>query len=408
MTAPVQKARRSCTSDMTPPDPIRTVSALGIVQIFAWGSTYYLMAVLAGPIAADTGWSVGLLSAGVSVGLLVSGLAAPFVGRLIHGTGGRPVLAAGMALIAAGLAVLGSATSPAAYLAAWAVLGLGMAAGLYDAAFSTLGRHFGQNARAAITQLTLWGGFASTVCWPISAWLVDLLGWRGTCLAYAALHLTVTLPISLRLLPRLPPVRNEATPAAAAQPDPPGPLDLRFFCIVLAGVILSVLATIWSIHLLTILTALGHSMASAIAIGALIGPAQVGARLLEMLSRGRHHPIWTLGAATTLVFLGFLGLQLGVPAAAALIAYGAGNGLWSIARGALPLALFGPGCYARTMGRLALPMLLAASAAPTIGAMLIAAFGPGGTLAILSALAIVPCLVALVLARSIQRQARPL
>ena len=145
----------------------RTVSALGVIEIFAWGSTYYLMAVLAGPIAADTGWSAGLLSAGISVGLLVSGLAAPKVGRLIQTTGGRWVLATGMGLIAAGLVLLASAQSPQVYIAAWALLGLGMSAGLYDAAFSTLGRLYGRDARAAITQLTLWGGFASTVCWPI-------------------------------------------------------------------------------------------------------------------------------------------------------------------------------------------------------------------------------------------------
>jgi hypothetical protein len=146
-------------------------------------------------------------------------------------------------------------------------------------------------------------------------------------------------------------------------------------------------ATVWSIHLVTILTAGGYTLAAAIAVGTLIGPAQVGARVLEMLGRGRHHPIWTMAAATSLVLVGFLGLLLGIPAAAALVAYGAGNGLWSIARGALPLAIFGPGVYARTMGRLATPMLLASAAAPTAGGLLIQSFGPGGTLAALSAMA---------------------
>lgn len=382
----------------------RTVSALGVIEIFAWGSTYYLMAVLAGPIAADTGWSAGLLSAGVSVGLLVSGLAAPKVGRLIQATGGRWVLATGMGLIAAGLVLLAGARSPQVYIAAWAVLGLGMSAGLYDAAFSTLGRLYGRDARAAITQLTLWGGFASTVCWPISAWLVESVGWRGTCLAYAGLHLAVTLPLSVFLMPRTLPA--EETPHDVARPGDhlPGLLDLRFLCIAAAGVALSMVATVWSIHLVTILTAGGHSLAAAIAVGTLIGPAQVGARVLEMLGRGRHHPIWTMAAATGLVLVGFLGLLLGVPAAAALVAYGAGNGLWSIARGALPLALFGPGFYARTMGRLATPMLLASAAAPTAGGLLIQWLGPAGTLSVLTAAASVPCVAALVLAASVWRR----
>lgn len=388
---------------MSLPAGMRTVSALGVVEIFAWGSTYYLMAVLAAPMAADTGWGVEVLSAGVSVGLLVAGLAAPTVGRLIHRTGGRSVLAAGMVLIALGLAILGSATSLPAYFAAWAVLGLGMAAGLYDAAFSTLGRLFGRDARSAITQLTLWGGFASTICWPITAWLVDLVGWRGACFAYAGLHLAVTLPLSALLLPRRPPP-HEAAPHEARPAAPPGAFDLRFMCIVAAGVTLAMLATIWAIHLVTILTAQGYGLAAAIALGTLIGPAQVGARVLEMLGRGRHHPIWTMGAAVTLVLLGFVGLSLGAPASLALVAYGAGNGLWSIARGVLPLTLFGPDCYAQTMGRLATPMLLASAAAPTVGALLIEAFGAGGTLAILAAAATVPTIAALVLATQLHRR----
>ncbi len=380
----------------------RTVSALGIIEIFAWGSTFYLMAVLAGPIGAEMGWDAGILSAGVSCGLLVAGLAAPSVGRLIQAEGGRRVLACGMVLNAAGLVLLGSAASEAAYFIAWGVLGLGMSASLYDAAFSTLGRLYGRDARAAITQLTLWGGFASTVCWPISATLVEHAGWRGACFAYAALHLAVTLPLSVFALPRSVPVpllpSPDVPPAAL-----PGIFDPRFVCLVVAGVTLTMLSTIWSIHLITILAAHGYALGAAIGLGALIGPAQVGARILEMLGRGRHHPIWTMGWSTGLVLLGFAGLLLGAPAAAALVAYGAGNGLWSIARGALPLTLFGPDRYAQTMGRLAMPMLLAGAAAPIIGASLLKALGPDGTLAILCAAATAPFASALILAVLIRR-----
>ena len=276
-----------------------------------------------------------------------------------------------MFLIAAGLVLLASAQTPSAYLAAWVVLGLGMSAGLYDAAFSTLGRLYGRDARAAITQLTLWGGFASTVCWPITAWLVESVGWRGTCLAYAGLHLAVTLPLSLFLMPRTPPAEETSPDHIAGARGAPGPLDLRFLCIAAAGV-----CPFDGRHDLVDPSRhhpdrRGLHLAAAIAVGTLIGPAQVGARVLEMLGRGRHHPIWTMAAAATLVLMGFLGLLFGIPAAAALVAYGAGNGLWSIARGALPLALFGPGSYAKTMGRLATPMLIAGAAAPTIGGLLI-------------------------------------
>lgn len=385
----------------------RTVSALGIIEIFAWGSTFYLMAVLAAPIGAETGWGAGLLSGGVSCGLLLAGLAAPTVGRLIDAEGGRRVLACGILLLGCGLVLLGTAASKAAYFIAWAVLGLGMAASLYDAAFSTLGRLFGRDARAAITQLTLWGGFASTVCWPISAFLVEHVGWRGACFAYAALHLAVMLPLCVFALPRSVPVRRVADPGVL-RTSLPGVLDPRFLCLVVAGVAFTMLSTIWSVHLITILTAQGYQLAAAIGLGALIGPSQVGARVLEMLGRGRYHPIWTMGSATGLLLLGFLGLLIDIPAAAALVAYGAGNGLWSIARGSLPLALFGPDRYAETMGRLAMPMLLAGAAAPTVGAYLINATGPDGTLAILCAAATAPCLAALTLAALLRRRRRML
>ncbi|QPM92424.1 MFS transporter [Pseudooceanicola algae] len=372
----------------------RVISALGVVQIFAWGSTFYLMAPLAGAISADTGWGQGFLSAGVSLGLLISGLSAPAIGRWIGRTGGRQTMSAGMLLIATGLLLLGLAATKGVYLFAWAVLGLGMAAGLYDAAFSTLGSAAGRDARAAITRLTLWGGFASTVCWPLSAWLVTSIGWQATCFSYAALHLLVTLPLCRIYLPKTPGVVPRSTADAPARIRT---LDPRFICIVVAGVTLSMIATIWSIHMVTILTATGYSIATAIALGTLIGPAQVAARVLEMLGRGRHHPIWTMGAATSFVLFGFLGLQLGLPASAGLIAYGAGNGLWSIARGALPLALFGADGYAELMGRLARPMLIAGAAAPMVGAALIGWIGPDRMMAVLAIMAVIPVGAALIL-----------
>lgn len=389
---------------------VRTISALGLVQIFAWGSTFYLMAPLAGAIATDTGWSQAFLSSGVSVALLVSGLAAPRIGQWIGRTGGRATLSFGMMIIALGLVLLSQSQGLVTYLLAWGILGLGMSAGLYDAAFSVLGAAFGRDARSAITQLTLWGGFASTVCWPLSAWLVEIMGWRGTCLAYAAFHLVFTLPLCWRALPRTTEVTSSPKPSSgtAHSPAPINKLNFRFLCIVGAGVILTMLATIWSIHMVTILTVEGYSNAVAISLGTLIGPAQVGARVVEMLGGGRHHPIWTMIAATSLVLIGFAGLHFGLPAAAALIAYGAGNGLWSIARGALPLAIFGPNGYPTLMGRLARPMLFAGAAAPSVGAFLIDGLGTERTMALLTLLAVVPLVAAAALFADIEATRRRL
>ena len=178
------------------------VSALGLTQVFAWGASYYLPAVLAAPIVADTGWPLPWVVGGLSLGLLTAGLVSPWVGRAIALRGGRPVLAASACLLAVGLLALALAHSLPAFLAAWIVIGLGMGSGLYDPAFATLGRLYGAGGRSAITTLTLFGGFASTVCWPLSAFLEARLGWRGACLAYAGFHLAVALPVYLFLLPR--------------------------------------------------------------------------------------------------------------------------------------------------------------------------------------------------------------
>ena len=165
------------------------ITALGVTQIMAWGSSYYLPAVLARPIAVDTGWPLGWVIGGLSLGLLAAGAVSPIVGRVIASRGGRPVLAASACLLAMGLLLLSLAHSLPVFWAAWLVIGLGMGAGLYDPAFATLGRMYGESGRSAITALTLFGGFASTVCWPLSAFLESHVGWRGACQAYAAVQL---------------------------------------------------------------------------------------------------------------------------------------------------------------------------------------------------------------------------
>ncbi|MCF3936247.1 MFS transporter [Acuticoccus sp. M5D2P5] len=367
------------------------ISALGITQILAWGSSYYLLAVLAAPISRATGWSSGFVVAGFSVGLLVSGLISVRVGRLIDDHGGRPVLAGSAVCLAAGLALLAAAPNLVVYLCAWLVIGAGMGTGLYDAAFSTLGRLYGARGRSAITMLTLWGGFASTVCWPVTAALVEAVGWRGTCLVFAGIQLGIALPIHWLVLPAETPRRARAKPADDASPPRPAPDGARLRRLLLLGAIVTtagVISATWSVHLITILQSQGLTLAAAVGLGALVGPAQVGARIVEMLGGGRHHPIWTLAAATLLIGAGLALLAAGfaIPAIA-LLAYGAGNGIFSIARGTLPLALFGPAGYARLMGRIAMPSLIAQALAPSLAALLMVRFGAHATLVTLTALA---------------------
>ena len=366
---------------------LTVISALGVVQILAWGSSYYLPAVLAGPIATDTGWPLAWLVGGLSMGLLVAAFASPYVGVTIQRLGGRPVLALAAILLASGLTILGLAPGLPVFLAGWLVVGLGMGCGLYDPAFATLGRLYGAEARPAITTLTLWGGFASTVCWPLSAFLVEHLGWRGTCFAYAGLHLLVTLPLILGFIP-MPPSLPIAPDGRHTGPTTLSACERRAFWL-MAGVLAfgGATAAMVSVHLITLLQGRGVALAAAVSYGALIGPSQVGARIVEMAFKGKHHPLWTLTAAMSLMFLGLALMAAGlagIVVPVALVFYGAGNGIYSIARGTVPLALFGPHRYAPLVGRLARISLLAQALAPPAGAFLLA---HGGTSRLWSALA---------------------
>lgn len=376
------------------------VPALGITQILAWGSSYYLPAVLAQPIADDTGWPLTWVIGALSLGLLMAGLASPFVGRQIHRHGGRPVLIASALLLAAGQLGLAAAPNLPIFIAAWLVTGLGMSAGLYDAAFSTLGRLYGQEARQHITTLTLFGGFASTVCWPLSAFFLQELGWRGACVAYAAIQLVICLGIYLFALPRE--QRNgaaEAIPAAEPSTSRESARSLTIFILLAVTItIASMLSTVMSVHLLTILQARDITLAAAVALGALVGPSQVGARFIEMLVGKYHHPIWTKVASVSFLAIGLSLLWGHFPVIAlTLVFYGAGIGLESIARATLPLVLFGAKDYAPIMGRLARPSLIAQAAAPSIGAYLIVRLGADGALATLVVVACVNVLLVLCL-----------
>ena len=381
-----------------------------MAQILAWGSSYYLIAVLAKPIAAGTGWSMEWIVGGLSLGLLISGLVSPTVGRLIEARGGRPVLMASAVLLAAGLVVIGLAPALPVFVAGWAVLGLAMGAGLYDPVFAALGRVYGEQARPPIANVSLYGGFASTVCWPLSAFLVEHAGWRGACLAYAAVALAVILPLYAFGFPR-----EAAHHPGRAAPETAGPQAARpavnprgrWVAIVTFAAIMtlaSVITTVVSVHLLTLLQARGLGLAEAVGLGALFGPAQVGARALEVAFGKRHHPIWTLVISSLGVTAG-LAMLMGAPTmiAAGILLYGAGSGVRAIARGTVPLALFGAAGYAALMGKLALPVLVAQAASPAIGAVLMRHFGAAGTMGALCAAAAVNIGLTLILLASHRR-----
>jgi MFS family permease len=374
---------------------------LGVAQTLAWATTYYLPALVAPVVMVDLDADPALVYGAFSLALLISGLAAPQVGRFIERLGGRPVLIVSSAIIASGLVLLGMLPGLAGWFAGWVVLGLGMALGLYEAAFATLGVLYGRSARRAITVVTLFAGFASTVGWPMTAALLPMVGWRGTCLIYAAVNLVLVLPIYL-LLPRTaaPGEANAATaaPEAAEVPLPAAWVRRSFLLLATFFTLRAIISATLSVHLIVVLGGLGLSVGAAVAAAALMGPSQVGGRLLEFTLGKAAHPLTAARLGGALLPAGALLLVLAGPVAAVpfVLLYGASNGIMTISRGAVPLALFGPRGYPVLMGRLAMPILLAQAAAPAVTAPLVAnlpaatVLGLAGLLAALALGCLVP------------------
>ncbi len=368
------------------------VSTLGITQTLAWGSTYYLTAVFADPVSAalhlPRAWFFGVFSAA----LLLSGLLGPLAGRTIDRCGGRDVLAATNLVFAAGLVLLAVASNLAGLAAAWALLGVGMGFGLYEAAFATAAGLYGRDARNAITGITLFAGFASTVGWPASALFIEHFGWRGACLAWAMLHLVIGLPMNRLLVPKAPPHAPEQAPAHAA------PAEVPWTMIVLAGVFGATwfVSTAMAAHLPRLLQAMGAAPTVAIAAASLVGPAQVGARLVEFGLLRRVSPMIAARLATGLHPIGAVLLAIFGPVVAIpfVLLHGAGNGMLTIARGTLPLALFGPASYGLRSGLLSAPARILQGGAPLLFGAVLDRGGPrlalllSGTLMSVSLLAL--------------------
>ncbi|MFC7542398.1 MFS transporter [Siccirubricoccus deserti] len=315
-----------------------------------------------------------------SAALVLSALLGPVVGRAIDARGGRGVLALSNLVLAAGLVMLAVAPGPAVMAGGWIVLGLGMAMGLYDAAFATLAGLYGRAARGPITGITLIAGFASTVGWPLSALMEDAFGWRGACLAWAGLHLLVGLPVNRLLVPPAPPPEREAAAIAEGLPPPRFAMPLLAFIFAMTWFVTGAMAA----HMPVLLQAAGATPAAAIAAAALVGPAQVAARLAEFGLLRRFHPLVSTRLATLGHPLGVAVLALaGGPAAAAFaVLHGMGNGVLTIAKGTLPLAVFGPAGYGARQGLLSAPARLLQATAPFLFGLLLERAGVGIALSV--------------------------
>jgi len=365
---------------------VGAVLALGVTQITAWGTSYYCLGVLAGPIARDLGWSRGFVFLGFTVALLVMGLVSSAVGRAIDQRGGRAVMTLGTVVVSAGLFALSQVRNEAVYLVVWALLGVGMRLCLYDAAFAALVQVAPSRGRMAISYLTLFGAFASSVFWVVGHALNEQLGWRQTLVVFAFINLAVCLPLHwFGLARRESDRRAELAGRPVESPDGP-PLEgaTRSIAIALFALIMSLNGFVFgviSVQLVPVLEAAGLATAAAVWVASLKGVAQFGGRVVEIvfarslraMTVGRI-AIGILPPALVLLLAGTSSLPLVV---AFTLLMGASQGVITIVRGAVPLALFGAKGYGAVLGVIATPVLVVNAASPTVFAWIVDRWGWG-------------------------------
>lgn len=371
------------------PHQTGVVLRLGATQTLAWASSYYLPALLAAPLALGVGMSVTHVFGAFTLALVISALVGPVAGRAIDRHGGRNVLLLTNILFAAGLTWLGLAQAEWHVWAAWCVIGVAMGSGLYDAAFAALVRFYPLSARNAITGITLIAGFASTVGWPLTQWGIDVMGWRSTCIGWAALHLFLGMPLHSQL-PRGPvertPSLETVTEVGAATRDVTSRVASPVYPTAGNGVaiaVATVFAIVWftstamAAHLPLLLQNQGLSAENALVVAMLVGPAQVMGRVLEFRLLRRAHPILSSRLATVGHPLGVLLLVSSVPFGGWMFAvmHGMGNGILTIAKGTLPLVVFGAAGYGERQGWLMAPARCAQAFAPLLFGLAIATWG---------------------------------
>ncbi len=362
-------------------DPlVISVNALGITQITAWGTSYYCLGVLAKPIAAETGWSMSTIFLGFSIALVTMGLISTWVGRLIDRIGGRTVMSIGTVIVSAGLLGLSQVHDVASYFVAWLVIGVGMRCCLYDAAFAALVQAVPSRGRAAISYLTLYGAYASTVFWVIGHYLNESYGWRGTLLIFAAINLAICLPLNWLGLSR----RESADEAVAtkaperAQDGPALEGSRRKIGIALFALIMSLNGFVFgvvSLQLVPLLEAAGLAGAAAVWVASLKGHGQFGGRLVEIFFGKNLKAMTVARIAIGVLPPALLLLMLARGEFWLLVTFtlllGASQGVITIVRGAVPLALFGTQGYGAVLGLIATPILLVNAFSPAVFALIV-------------------------------------
>lgn len=364
---------------------VRAIVGLGFTQIVGWGTTYLMPSVLGRQLQRDLGISPELVFAGITVMFGLNAVCSPRIGKIVDRLGARNLMTTGSVVYALSLVCVAAAQGPVSYIVSWVLMGIASALALSVPSSIAVAQIAGPRARQAIALLTIIGGFASSVFWPVTGVLDAAIGWRTTLLLYAAVHLLACAPVHWLILPRRPPThpapKTTTTVSAAVAPEDVGRvflllnITLSFGAFVFTGV---------QLQMIEMLRSLGHPPASALLLASLIGPSQVGIRIFELIFGHRYSIMRSavFGSVMLPVGLGLalIGGDVFVVALFVVATYGMSNGLKAVQRATLPLALFGRAQFGAYMGRLALPQGIVSALAPPIMAAVLSRFGTPGAL----------------------------
>lgn len=363
--------------------------ALGVTQIIGYGTLYYSFSILAVGISADLGVALEWIYGCMSLALLVGGLISPYSGSLADRFGAAKVMSLGSIAAGGALVICGLADNVFVFLLGLVLAELAAAFVLYTTAFTLLAQTTGQHAQRSITLLTLIAGFASTIFWPMTSWMSQGLDWRQIYLVFAAMNLAVCLPLHVWLtrFARLAAARPDEVETAPALMAGKEGRNIIFMLVVLGFSLVGFVSAATLFHMVPLLSVLGLGV-NGVFVASLLGPAQVGARLLNMML-GRALPataLSVLAAFTMPAALVVLATSAPSVAGAAIFAivFGMGTGLFSIVAGTLPLALFGKLGFGKRMGWIGLGRLCLSALAPVAFSIALGAIGPKPSLWILA------------------------
>lgn len=349
------------------------VAMLSFAQLVSWGTIFYGFPLFVVPMEAELGWSRGTLNGALSLGLLVAGVAAYPVGRRIDSHGGRAVMTLGSLLAVLLCIAWAFVGDPVVFYAIWIGLGLAQACTLYPPVFAVLTRMFPADFKTRITVLTLAGGFASTVFIPVIAWAIEALGWRNALLLMAGCNLVFCLPVHLLMLRDHAATTTPTMPAATGSPLRRAMRQPVFWGLAACYTCYGLMHAMLTFHFMPMFTEYGIPLGIAVAILAVIGPAQVMARLLLLAARridtkATGAIVMGVFVISTLLFLLFPTVVPVLFAFAAL--YGGANGMMTILRGTVAPEFLGREGVGAINGALTLPTSIALAVGPSLAALI--------------------------------------